>query len=73
MPDPSTPLAIQLIFLFVLILINAFFAMAEMAIVSVNKNKIKILAQDGNKKAVLLQNLLEDPNRFLSAIQIAIT
>ena len=73
MPDPSTPLAIQLIFLFVLILINAFFAMAEMAIVSVNKNKIKILAQDGNKKAILLQNLLEDPNRFLSAIQIAIT
>ena len=73
MPDPSTPLAVQIIFLFVLILINAFFALAEMAIVSVNKNKIKVLAQEGNKKAVTLQKLLEEPNKFLSAIQIAIT
>lgn len=72
-PDPSMSLAVQLLFLAVLILINAFFAMAEMAIVSVNKNKIKILAQDGNKKAKLLQNLFEEPNKFLSTIQVAIT
>jgi len=72
-PDPSMSLAVQLLFLAVLILINAFFAMAEMAIVSVNKNKIKILAQDGNKKARLLQNLYEEPNKFLSTIQVAIT
>lgn len=52
-PSPSTSLAVQIIFLFVLILINAFFALAEMSIVSANKNKIKVLAQDGNKKAVL--------------------
>lgn len=74
MPDPSsTPLAAQLIFLLCLILINAFFAAAEMSVVSVNKNKIKLLAQDGNKKALLLQNLLEEPNKFLSTIQVAIT
>ena len=75
MPDPSssTSLAVQIIFLFVLILINAFFALAEMSIVSANKNKIKVLAQDGNKKAVLLQKLLEEPNKFLSTIQVAIT
>ncbi|PWM64691.1 MAG: hemolysin [Eubacteriales Family XIII. Incertae Sedis bacterium] len=72
-PSPSTSLAVQIIFLFVLILINAFFALAEMSIVSANKNKIKVLAQDGNKKAVLLQKLLEEPNKFLSTIQVAIT
>ena len=72
-PDPSISLAVQLVFLAILILINAFFASAEMAIVSVNKNKIKILAQEGNKKAKLLLQLYEEPNKFLSTIQVAIT
>lgn len=72
-PDPGSPLAAQMILLVILTLINAFFAAAEMAIVSVNKNKIKSLAQDGNKRAVLLQQLLEEPNKFLSTIQVAIT
>lgn len=72
-PDPSISLAVQLLFLAVLILINAFFASAEMAIVSVNKNKIKILAQEGKKKAKLLLKLYEEPNKFLSTIQVTIT
>ena len=72
-PDPSMSLAVQLLFLAILILINAFFASAEMAIVSVNKNKIKILAQDGKKKAKLLLKLFDEPNKFLSTIQVAIT
>lgn len=71
--DPGSPLAAQFIFLFVLILINAFFAAAEMAVVSVNKNKIKVLAQEGNKRAVAVQKLLDNPNVFLSTIQVAIT
>jgi putative hemolysin len=66
-------LAVQLLFLALLILINAFFASAEMAIVSVNKNRVKILAQDGNKKAKLLLKLTDEPNKFLSTIQVAIT
>lgn len=72
-PDPSMSLAVQLTFLAALILINAFFASAEMAIVSVNKNKIRILAQEGNKKAKQLLKLYEEPNKFLSTIQVAIT
>ncbi len=72
-PDPSISLAVQLLFLALLILINAFFASAEMAIVSVNKNRVKILAQDGNKKAKLLLKLTDEPNKFLSTIQVAIT
>jgi len=66
-------LAVQLMFLVLLILINAFFASAEMAIVSVNKNKIKVLAQEGKKKAKLLLKLFDEPNKFLSTIQVAIT
>lgn len=72
-PDPSMSLTVQLLFLALLILINAFFASAEMAIVSVNKNKIKVLAQEGNKKAKLLLKLFDEPNKFLSTIQVAIT
>ncbi|MDD4584149.1 MAG: hemolysin family protein, partial [Eubacteriales bacterium] len=63
----------QILLIAVLILINAFFSAAEMAIVSVNKNKIKILAQTENPKAKLLLELIEEPNRFLSTIQVAIT
>jgi len=72
-PDPSTQLTVQILFLLFLILINAFFASAEMAIVSCSKNKIKVLAQDGSRKAELLLKTLDEPNRFLSTIQIAIT
>jgi len=66
-------LTVQILFLILLILINAFFASAEMSIVSVNKNRIKILAQEGNKKAKLLLKLYDEPNKFLSTIQVAIT
>lgn len=71
--DPGAPMAAQILFLFILTLINAFFAAAEMAVVSVNKNKIKGFAQEGNRRAIVLQDLLEEPNRFLSTIQVAIT
>lgn len=63
----------QIIIVIILTAINAFFAATEMAIVSVNRNKIKILAEDGNKKAKALLKLLEEPTKFLSTIQVAIT
>lgn len=44
-----------------------------MAIVSVNKNKIRRLSEEGNKKAKLVEKLLEQPTNFLSTIQVAIT
>lgn len=61
------------ILIFILIGINAFFASAEMAIVSLNKTKINILAEEGNKKAILLREILKEPNNFLSTIQVGIT
>ncbi|MDM8128387.1 CNNM domain-containing protein, partial [Paraclostridium benzoelyticum] len=63
----------QIILIVLLTAINAFFASAEMAIVSVNKSKIKQLSASGNKKAQLLERLMEDPSNFLSTIQIGIT
>lgn len=72
--DPAgTNILLQLSILVILTLVNAFFAGAEMAVVSVNKNKIRSLAEDGNKKAILIENLFEDSTKFLSTIQVAIT
>jgi putative hemolysin len=71
-PDPGS-YALQLVFLLILIMINAFFSAAEMATVSVNKNRIKILAEEGKKSAKVLQGLLDHPNKFLSTIQVVIT
>lgn len=70
--DPGT-LMFQIILIAILTAINAFFASAEMAIVSVNKPKIKKLSEEGNKKARLLEMLMEEPSNFLSTIQIGIT
>lgn len=71
-PDGNSIL-FQLLFLAFLTLVNAFFAGAEMAVVSVNKNRIKVLADEGSKRAALLQTLFEDSTKFLSMIQVAIT
>ena len=66
-------LTAQVVLLVILILINAFFAAAEMSVVSVNKNKMKVLAQQGNKRADAVLKQLDEPNKFLSTIQVAIT
>lgn len=71
-PDGNSIL-MQLLLVVFLTAINAFFAAAEMAIVSVNKNKINMMVEDNNKKAKMLQRLLKEPTRFLSTIQVAIT
>ncbi|NLD20323.1 MAG: HlyC/CorC family transporter [Clostridiales bacterium] len=73
MSSDSGPLWGQIILLVVLIAVNAYFAAAEMAIISVNKNKMRSLAQEGNKKAEALSKLMDEPNKFLSAIQVIIT
>ncbi|MBX4258651.1 hemolysin family protein [Clostridium estertheticum] len=72
-PMPNSNIVVQLILIVILTLINAFFASAEMAIVSLNKNKIKHLAEEGNKKAIILSRLIEKPTKFLSTIQVGIT
>ena len=70
---PESSITLQLILIVVLTLFNAYFAASEMAIVSVNKNKIRRLSEEGNKKAKLVEKLLDQPTNFLSTIQVAIT
>ena len=53
--------------------VNAFFASAEMAMVSANSSKIKELSENGNKRADMILNISKDQTRFLSTIQVAIT
>ena len=63
MDDPGSMSAgniiVKLVILLVLILVNAFFAMSELAIISLNDNKIDKMAEDGNKKAKKIVKLTE--------------
>lgn len=72
-PDPATSIVMQLVLLFVLILVNAFFAMSEIAIISLNDTKTERLAEEGHKKAKLVMKLTKNSSNFLSTIQIGVT
>ena len=63
----------QILLQLVLIALNAFFAATEIALLSLNEKKVRTLAQDGDKKAAKLLKIIEEPTKFLSAIQIGIT
>jgi putative hemolysin len=74
MEDPAgSSMLLQILWLLFLTGVNAFFACAEMAIVSVNKNKLNMRAEEGDKKAKQVLQLVKEPTKFLSTIQVAIT
>jgi len=64
---------VPILLLIFLVLINAFFASSEIAIITVNDNKIKKMADDGNKKAQKLVKLTANSSRFLATIQVGVT
>lgn len=64
---------LQLLFQVVLIILNAVFACAEIAVLSVNQNKMDKLAEEGHRKAKKLVALTERPEKFLATIQVGIT
>ena len=63
----------RIILLIVLILVNAYFAAAEIAFISLNDAKIDLMSKEGNKKAKKIKKMLENPSSFLATIQIGIT
>lgn len=63
----------QILLQIILIALNAFFAATEIAVISLNEKKVRALADDGNKKAVKMLKIIEEPTQFLSTIQIGIT
>ena len=73
MEDPGQSLILQFILLLVLTLLNAFFSASEMALVSLNRSRVEQKAEEGEKKFVRLLKVLENPNNFLSTIQVGIT
>lgn len=73
MDSSGSSLYTELLIIIVLTFINAFFAAAEIAYVSINKTKVNQLAAAGDKKAIRVLKLLEDADDFLATIQVAIT
>lgn len=63
----------QLIIIGTLLLLSAFFSSAETAFTTVNKLRIRSLAEENNKKAKLINKLIENPAKMLSAILIGNT
>ncbi len=66
-------IAFMILLQVVLIALNAVFACAEIAIISMNDTKLAKMASEGDKRAVRLAKLTSQPARFLATIQVAIT
>ena len=72
-PGSTWPLTRQIILVVILVAINALFAAAEMAFVSLNQTKINELSSLGNKKAMRVMKLLENSDDFLHTLHVVIT
>lgn len=84
-PDPEGPIHLaaaaapennplwSILLLIVLILVNAFFAASEIAVITLNDNKIRKMAEEGNKKAKSVLRLTKNSSRFLATIQVGVT
>ncbi len=66
-------IVLEIVFIFLLLVINGIFAMAEIAMVSASKGRLRRLAENGDARAQLALELASAPNRFLSTVQIGIT
>lgn len=73
MDDDPNRILPQLILILFLVLCNAFFAAAEIALVSVRRTRIKQLVEEGNPRALTVQRLLERPTSFMATVQIGVT
>lgn len=63
----------ELLIIFILTCLNGFFSLSEIALVSVNKTRIEYLASQGSLRAKTILKLLENPENFLSSVQVGIT
>jgi putative hemolysin len=72
-PDPGAAIFVQILWLLVLVLINAFFSMSEVAVISLNATKMERMAAEGHRRARHILKLTKDSSRFLSMIQLGVT
>ena len=66
-------LAVELLVVLGLTLLNGFFAMSELAIVSSRRVRLEAMAEAGDAGAAMAAELARDPSRFFSAVQFGIT
>jgi putative hemolysin len=71
--QPETMLAVELLVVLGLTLLNGFFAMSEMAVVSARRARLEAMAEAGDIGAAKAAELSVDPSRFLSSVQFGIT
>jgi putative hemolysin len=71
--DDIGRIIIDLIIVFIFVLINAFFSATEMAVITLNDNKIKRMAEDGHRSARRVLRFIENPGSFLATIQVGVT
>ena len=71
--DNDDPLIWQILLQLLLILINAFFACSEIALISLNKNRLEKEISTGNRRAKRIFTLVNEPAKFLATIQVGIT
>src|SRR5690554_7534464 len=63
----------EIFIILLLILLNGFFALSEIALVSVKRSRMEHLASQGNTRARTVLDLLKNPENFLSSVQVGIT
>lgn len=66
-------LFVELFLILVLILLNGFFAAAEISLISLRKSRVRHLVKSGNARARRIQKLQEEPERFLATVQTGVT
>lgn len=71
--DTNLKLILNLIVLLLLIFFNAAFAASEMAVITLNDNKVRLMAEEGDRRAQRIMKFLDKPTNFLSTIQVGIT
>jgi putative hemolysin len=67
------PLVWQILLLFVLLMINSFFTCAEVALISLNKNRLEKMSVSGNRQAKRILTLTRQPSKFIASVQVLIT
>ena len=63
----------DLLVIFVLIILNAIFVAAEIALVTIRRTRVEQLVEEGNRRAIRIKRLTSQPGRFLAVIQIGVT
>ena len=69
----SIIIGIEILIIIILIVLNGLFSLAEIAVVSARRIKMQKIAEDGDKRALLVLNFMDHASEFLSTVQVGIT